>query len=69
MSEEEKALPCLAVKDTATKRLFSHLLERKGVFEYAVNGLVNDLKLLGYRKLALKSDNEPAIVELLTIAL
>ena len=54
-------------KDTKSKCIFAHAVQSKGPGEdrYAVNALVKDIKWLGYGRLGLKCDNEPAIVKLL----
>ena len=65
------ALKVLVVRDTKSKCLFAHGVPQKGVDEgrFAVSALVDDIKWMGYSKLLLKSDNEPAIVALLREAL
>ena len=51
--------------------MFAHVVPTKGIDEkgFAVDSLVDDVKWLGYSKVTLKSDNEPAIVKLLAEAL
>ena len=60
-------LKILVVKDLQSKAIFAHTVTQKGVDAdgYAVVRLVEDIKLLGYTKVILKSDNEKAIVKLL----
>ena len=64
---EEEHLKVLVVKDAMGKYVFTHAVERKGVDDdgYVVECLVKDVQWLGYSKVVLKSDNEPAIVRVL----
>ncbi len=69
--EHEKGniiMKVLVAKDSASKAIFAHAVTNKGPGEdrYAVNCLVEDIKWLGHTAVGLKSDNEPAIVKLLT---
>ena len=65
------AIKVLIIRDSKSKRVFAHVVPSKGVDEggFSVRMLVDDVKWLGYSKVTLKSDNEPAIVKLLTEAL
>ena len=65
----EGAAKVLVIRDS--KSVFAHVVPAKGVDEkgFAVDSLVSDVKWLGYSKVTLKSDNEPAIVKLLSEAL
>ena len=67
----EAAIRILVVRDSKSKSVFAHVVPSKGVDQagFAVDALVEDAKWLGYTKLTLKSDNEPAIVKLLVEAL
>ena len=67
----EGAAKVLIVRDSRSKSVFAHMVPVKGVDErgYAVDSLVGDVKWLGYTRVTLKSDNEPAIVKLLGEAL
>ena len=61
----------LVAKDSRSEALFAHVVPSKGVDErrFAVDMLVEDCKRLGYSRIILKSDNEVAIVRLLTESL
>ena len=65
---EEVTVKVLVATDATSKAVFAHTVEAKGVSEdrYAVDCLVRDIQWLGYSRLSLKSDNEPAILKLLT---
>ena len=67
----EGAAKVLVVRDSRSKSVFAHVVPAKGVDErgFSVDALVDDVKWLGYVKVTLKSDNEPAIVKLLAEAL
>ena len=67
----EGAVKVLVVRDSRSKSVFAHVVPSKGVDErgFSVDSLVEDVKWLGYASVTLKSDNEPAIVKLLTEAL
>ena len=67
----EGAIKILVVRDSKSKSLFAHVVPSKGIDEkgFAVDSLVQDVKWLGYSKVTLKSDNEPAIVKLLSESL
>ena len=56
----------LVAKDSKGKTLFGHLAPQKCVDQdnYAVDDLLGDSKWLGYQRVSLRSDNEPAILNL-----
>ena len=56
--------PILVIEDDTSKTVMAHMLPRKGVDEYAVERLKQDIGLLGYKRIVLKSDQEPAILAL-----
>ena len=60
----EGAIKVLIIRDSRSKSVFAHVVPSKGVDEggFAVSMLVEDVKWLGYSRVTLKSDNEPAIV-------
>ena len=61
----EGAAKILVVRESESKSVFAHVVPTKGVDEkgFSVDALVDDVKWLGYTKVTLKSDNEPAIVK------
>ena len=66
-SDPSLMVKILVVRDMKSKSIFGHVVRSKGSDEdFAVDCLVSDIKWLGYSKVILKSDNEPAIVKLLT---
>ncbi len=68
---EEALLKILVAVDSLGKAVFAHTVDVKGPGEdrYAVDRLVDDIRWLGYTRVSLRSDNEPAIVKLLHEAL
>ena len=63
--DEEKCLPILVMKDHRSKMVFSHVVPKKGAsIAYCVSQAVQNLESLGYPKLILKCDQEPAMLDL-----
>ena len=58
----KKLKPLLVFYDARTKGIYAHSPERKGTCPGACRLIVDDLNRLGYRKIVLKSDGEPALV-------
>ena len=69
--ESGAAAKCLIVKDQNSKCIFGHMVLKKGLDAkgYAVDCIKNDILWLGYRRIIMKSDNEPSILALLQGAL
>ena len=65
MEGEEGTVPMLAIKDAASKVVFDIVATAKGNNEYMVRRVMQCLDLLGYKRIILKSDNEPSLVALL----
>ena len=61
--DEKTHAPILVVRDRWTKHLFAHVLPYKGVTKgpYGSKVLLNDIKKLGYSKLIIRHDPEPAL--------
>ena len=57
-------LKLLVAKDSLGKAVFAHVVPQKGVdpAHYHVDALIRDVAWLGYTRLSLRSDNEPAIL-------
>ena len=69
VTEEDKKilLKILVAKNSKSRALFAHVVRTKGADEdgYAVTRMAEDIELLGYTGIILKSDGERAIVSLL----
>ena len=63
-AKEDDVLPTLVGVDNKSGTIFAHMVVRKGDDPYAVKRLSNELNRLGYGKIILKSDQEPAILKL-----
>ena len=59
---EENALKVLVVRDLKSRSCFAHAVPQKGIDEsgFVVNCIVEYIAWLGYSRVILKSDNEPA---------
>ena len=65
-AEGEKSLKVLVARDSRSRSVFAHAVPCKGVDEkrFSVDEVVKDIEWLGYSKVIVKSDNEPAINKL-----
>ena len=65
--EKDEHLKILVIRDSRSKGLFAHAVVHKGVDSdrYVVDKVVEECQWLGYTRLMLKSDNEPAIALLI----
>ena len=62
--ESEGAMPVLNIKDSWSKKVAAEIVPRKGNNEYALEVLTDFIKQTGYKRIILKSDQEPAILSL-----
>ena len=66
LSEQERkgAIRVIVGKCSATQCIFAHVVPQKGVDEegYVVEELKNDIIWLGHSRVAIRSDNEPALL-------
>ena len=63
-AEKEGQTPIIVLKDTKSKSLFAHVCPRKGAHDAVVTRLVADLNTLGYNRVLVRTDGEPAILDL-----
>ena len=65
--DDDEALKLFIVKDSLSRAIFARAVSKKGIDEkrFSVDAVVDDVLWLGYPKVILKSNNEPAIVKLL----
>ena len=61
---EQGYMPILVMLDRNTGKLNANVVPTKGINPYAVKKAVQNINLLGYSKIVLKCDQEPAIVSL-----
>ena len=57
-------MPMLVMKDRCTKAKFANVAPAKGRDPYAIKRFAQDIALLWYKKMIIKDDQEPAIVDL-----
>ena len=62
---EEGSMPIIVMKNSKDKWVSAFVVPQKGVCEYAVKAVSREIQNAGYNKVILKSDQEPAIKELL----
>ena len=62
---EFDSLPILAGIDRRTKWTFAHMVPKKGYDAQAIKMLAREIKLSGYTRLTIKSDQEPSIKALI----
>ena len=58
----------MVIHDNISKALFAHAVPQKGVDDkkYIVDQFVNDILWLGYARVIVRSDNEAAILKVVT---
>ena len=57
-------MPIMVLKDRRPKTIEARVAPTKGKHPYAIRRMPQDLKNFGYKRIILKSDQEPAIKEL-----
>ena len=62
--DKELGMPILVMKDRRTGWIQSSVVPRKGKCAHAIKEVCRGLDTLGYKQVVLKSDQEPAIMEL-----
>ena len=64
--EAQKGIKILVVKDDKSKCVFAHVVPVKGIDSknYGVDMVVSDVVWMGYTRIIIKSDNEPAMLRL-----
>ena len=64
VDDEEALMPIIVMFDCHTGYVAANLVPKKGAIEFTIKRMIQDLDILGYKKLILKSDQEPAIIAL-----
>ena len=65
MGEDEgKGMPMIVMHDRRSKYVAAEIMTEKGVNPYAVKRLAQLINRLGYRRVIIKSDQEPSIIAL-----
>ena len=65
VDDREGGIKVIVIRDSLSKAVFAHAVPKKGVDpdRYVADCVVSSIEWLGYSKLMLKSDNEPAIMQ------
>ena len=63
-AEERECLPFLSIMDTGSGSIGAIAVRRKGLDEYSVKAVMSFLEELGYLKIEIQTDGEPAILAL-----
>ncbi len=58
-------MPIFVLRDRHSKHVAAHVVPQKGAHPYAAKRIAQELRFLGYRRLILKGDQEPAMTALL----
>ena len=66
--EEIKMLPILVGVDHESNWITANMVPKKGPDPFAVHVVVKEIEASGYNKMIVKSDQEPAILDLLRTA-
>ena len=61
---KEIGMPILVMKDRKSKMVYANVVPEKGRNKYAIKRLAQDIGILGYNRMIIKSDQEPSIMEL-----
>eukprot|EP00972_Heterocapsa_arctica_P001812 259498-Heterocapsa_arctica.AAC.1 len=62
--DETETVTCLVCKATNSRILFSDICPRSGALEYSVSQTLSNIKCLGFKRMSIKTDQEPALVAL-----
>ena len=62
---EHGGMPILVMKNSLGKWVSAFVVPQKGACEYAVKAVAREIQKAGYNRIIIKSDQEPAIKELL----
>jgi len=70
LMDDKEIVKCLIVCDYTSKAVFATVIGQKGHDdeEYSVNFILEAIKWLGYSTIIVKSDNEPAMLKLVKVA-
>ncbi len=61
---KREEMPFIAVKDRLSKKVWAFIVKEKGVNPFAVKKLAKILSGTGYRRVIIKSDQEPSVMSL-----
>ena len=61
----QDSVPVVVMKDASTKTFAAHVCQQKGNVEWVAERICEDLDNIGHPRVSLKSDQEPALVDLI----
>ena len=62
----QESVPVVVMKDSSTKTFSAHVCQQKGNVEWVAERICQDLDNIGHPRVSLKSDQEPALVDLVS---
>ena len=60
----KRSIPMILLRERRSHASFAHVLRQKGEDEYTLRRLLGDLRLLGFKRINLRCDQEPSIMQL-----
>ena len=60
-SDADECTPILVVKDDKTESVFANVVPCKGVNEFVIDTIMEDIDTMGHTEITLKTDNEPSM--------
>merc|ERR1712026_68042 len=63
-AEKEGQTPIIVLKCSRSKAIFAHACPCKGAHQAVVGKIIDDLNSLGWRRILVRTDGEPAILDL-----
>ena len=63
-AERDGQTPVIVIKDTKSKAIFAHACPCKGAHKAVVGKVIEDLNTLGYKRVLVRTDGEPALLDL-----
>ena len=63
-AEQDGQTPVIVIKDTVSGAIFAHACPCKGAHAAVVSKLCADLDCLGYKRVLVRTDGEPALLDL-----
>ena len=63
-AERDGQTPVIVMKDSRSKGIFAHACPAKGAHPAVVGKIIEDLNALGYRRILVRTDGEPALLDL-----
>ena len=69
VQDDDGPTPVLVMHESIGKNIFSHAVPHKGIqhegSEFAIQAVASDIESLGYRRVIIRGDQEPALLAFL----